>query len=380
MGLLGLSSAPDVDSEWRCVVSSPGSPLAEDLYRCSRKLPPAASRVDESRSVDVYVGYLEHRELGAWSVNPRADGAAHRVLSVLATTDPRTVVLTSTRSALTVQRGFSLLALVDVLRAREYKVCWLRVSAIDQGLPHDAHYTLVVATREAGDGGGGALLSRAAGSLGYRLESAGAPLDVRRELEMRRPRLGVSRVDLGGLPSAGFLADGQIVRQHLRSAAPLLDPSKLAQCVCPDLEIPDGLRAVRLVSRSGSRGVSVKPLYASFALGPGVSARPLFAIRSERIDSRTRDVALRWCNWSIERDGWLVWRLEPGRAILLHGAEAGYWERGLRDSTASLEAKYSLLAKGCPPRILGKVVFAAMSHSRSVARARVGRRTSGECR
>ena len=247
------------------------------------------------------------------------------------------------------------------------------MAAVDQGLPHDAHYTLVVGARDVGSRGAGALLTAVASALGYGLGRLGVPLDAQREREQRRPRLGVSRGALRGLPSAGFLMDGDILEQRVRSTRLALDPSVLARCVCPQLADPHELRAVRLVSRGGIKGVSVKPVYASFALGPGVSARPLFAIRSQHIDSRVRELILNRSNWSVEREGWLVWRLDPANAVLLHGEEAGHWERPLGESSASLQEKYSLLAKGCPPRILAKVVLAAMGSSSTMGRAHAKR-------
>jgi hypothetical protein len=79
--------------------------------------------------------------------------------------------------------------------------------------------------------------------------------------------------------------------------------------------------------------------------------------RSRGLSSAARQQALEYSNWSAKRNGWLVWRLQPGRAVRLHGTDASAWESAVAQCPLSLQDQYALVARGCPPGPLRKMAL-----------------------
>lgn len=371
MGLLGLELASAGKPGWCCVGRVLDSSLATELHARARNTP----RLECDGCPQVVTGYFEHRELVLWASNPARGGRAADVLERITSTRPRAAIIVSTRSALTAQKGYAFLRLLAALAGEGFGTCWVRVGAVDHGIPHDAHYTIVVAARLGVESQASDLLMSIGRHLGLRatLDSRCMPLD--REIDLRRPRLGMSRSSLGGLPSCAYVTKEGI---HWCSATPQHPTNAgngaLRAVVAPRLRGSTRIQAVRLVSRGGVTGVALKSGSASYAMGPGVSACPLFAVRGVGLSERSRKQALEYSNWSTERDGWLVWRLQPSRAVLLHGPTAATWEEPLRICEGPLQTQYALVAQGCPPSVLMPVAE-AVGHflgSRKQDRAGIG--------
>jgi hypothetical protein len=371
MGLLGLELASASKPGWCCVGRVLDSSLVTGLYERARNTPSFMS----DGSPQLVAGYFEHRELVLWASNPGRIGRVGDVVEHISSTRSRAAIIVSTRSALTAQKGYAFLRLVAALAGEGFGTCWLRVGAVDHGIPHDAHYTMVVAARIGVESQAGDLLMSVCRHLGLRatLDCRCMPLEP--ELDLRRPRLGLSRSSFGGIPPFAYLAkDGihwcSVTSQHPTNTG----DGALRAVVAPRLRGSMRIQAVRLVSRRGVTGVAVKSGSASYAMGPGTSACPLFAVRRVGLSPRARERALEYSNWSTERDGWLVWRLRPSRAVLLHGPDTAAWEGPLTICEGPLQKQYALVAQGCPPSVLMPVAE-AVSHflgSRKQDRAGIG--------
>jgi hypothetical protein len=159
-----------------------------------------------------------------------------------------------------------------------------------------------------------------------------------------------------------------IPSEYLPSAS-CSDSLTLAEIVCPQFA---GLAPlpVRLVSRHGVAGPVFKNEDASYALGPGTSASPLFAYEQRLVAPRDRGIFKKNSNWSAERNGRLIVRLSPSRAVLLHGRSAAAWEDSIANAQASVGSLYSLICRGMPPSMLRGIVGASDAKNGNRKKAR----------
>ena len=267
---------------------------------------------------------------------------------------PDSVVLVSTRSAPKIQKGYPFLRLLYSLRAAGYESHWFTSSAKSSGLPHDAHYSLVVSSRTGGiEPRVRAIAASVGTNLGDSYSEVG-PLDA--ELDSRKPRLGASRRLLTALPSAGVLKSG-VLRATKNT---FRDPAISGQLLrLPTSSVPGAHnlypRPVRLVSRHGKAGLAFKRDGASFALGPGTSASPLFAFETAQIEERDVLQLAPYSNWLSVRDDYVIVRLTPSRAVLLHGPDAQPWEGPVGKVKSSLASQYNLISTGFPPQMLRQI-------------------------
>lgn len=336
----------------------PGSPLAEELWTELRKEEVSSwggTRFSNGilDDLDAVFGYLSHRDLLSW-LRPNGESKVDVVLDVIRRHRPEAVVIVSTKSAVKAQKGFPFLQLLLKLAEYGFQSHWFTASAKAFGLPHDAHYTILLSLR----GGGARECARSiaptvATSLGDGYSNLGA---IESQLETRRPRLGAARRSFDPLPSAGLLSGGTLTGTTNRYF-PKLGTSEitLQRIVCSRGSLIKP-RPVRLVSRYGDAGCAFKDDNSSYALGPGTSAYPLFAF--DQRDLRGRDVfdCAPFSNWSTTRNGFVIVRLEPSRAILLHGVQAWRWQRHLKRSRSSFGSQYALISAGVPPTMLRQVV------------------------
>lgn len=298
---------------------------------------------------------------GAWIHRGRVDTGLWGVIDRY---NPGLVVLESGRGLLNDRFGYSMAALLEAFTRRTYSVAWLRVNATAVGVPHDRSHTFVIAMR-------GARLDqdsvgRTIGEL-WEGPSRGAPSSSPIEfgtahygalsevLAARMPRLGMSRPKVAtpfrsfGVCQGDFyvVLEGRLARQIE------LHPS-LGEVVAPQCD-GDGsaIVAVRLVSRGGRRGVLVKRRRASYALGKGVSAGPLFAVPFRPgAPSIGHGGLAQFANWFSERDGMNIVRITPERAVMLYGEGLADIAERIRVLRASAAKKYELVATLVPPALL----------------------------
>ncbi len=199
-------------------------------------------------------------------------------------------------------------------------------------------------------------VSKIAAANGTVLDSrAHAIGDTLSLLESRRPRLGAARKAITSLPGSGRASGGHIwaIGSRFRAIDPGAERVTLGELVCPNLSQLRP-RPVRLVSRHGRAGLAIKNSEASYAIGPGTSACPLFAYSLSELQPAERAELKRSANWHTERDGHLIVRVRPERAVLLHGRSAGFWSEALALSGARAGSLYALLSKGLAPSMMAR--------------------------
>ena len=143
MGLLGLELASKGRDGWNCLGRVLGSSSALKFYPYQAN---ASNHVDGG-DPDLLTGYFGHRDLVLWGSSPTLGERAGDILAQISKNRPRAVILVSTPSAITAQKGYAFLRLLAELEREGFGACWLRVGAVDMGLPHDAYYTIIVAVR-----------------------------------------------------------------------------------------------------------------------------------------------------------------------------------------------------------------------------------------
>src|SRR5262249_41676700 len=153
--------------------------------------------------------------------------------------------------------GYPFLMLLRSLHAYGYESHWFTSSAKACGLPHDAHYSLVVSSRTDGTEH---CVRAIAASVGTHLGDSYAefgPLEA--ELDGRKPRLGASRRHLSALPCAGELRSGVLhgTENRYRNAVMRERTLALTDIICPGAQNLRP-RPVRMVSRHGVGGLAFK--------------------------------------------------------------------------------------------------------------------------
>ena len=363
MGILGARFA--LRDKYECTIHDPGSPLAEELWSSLSKVEPGlyGGSLHATDSPDVLFGYLSHKDLLAW-LRPNFDSKINGMVSAAAQLRPQALVLVSTKSAVKVQKGYPFLQLLATLARNDYETHWFTASAKAFGLPHDAHYTLLVSVLAGDSQLCARSIAKSIGTdLGDLYENLG---EIECQLEERRPRLGASRRQVTSLPSAGFTSRGALSGTRNRYLKLKRKPNiNLQEIVCSG---GDRLRPkpVRLVSRHGISGCAFKDEATSYALGPGTSAYPLFAFEQAQLEGRDVFDYAPYSNWSTVRDDHAIVRLEPSRAVLLHGSEAWPWQRLLYRANRALGSKYALISAGFPPSMLQQVADVMSSYLRGV--------------
>lgn len=355
MGLLGPRLA--LTSGAYCVSHVPGDALADRLWASeqARSLPAPGLRIagsEQSQHLDAVFAYLSHRDLQVW-VRGENDGACSAFMQLIARRRPRTSIVVSTRSAPKAQKGYPFLRFLAALEALGYQTSWFIASADSAGLPHDAHYTVFVVEPV---GISKVDLSKVAAANGTVLDSrAHAIGDALSLLESRKPRLGAARKAITCLPGSGRASGGHIwaIGSRFRAIDPGPERVALGELVCPNLSQLRP-RPVRLVSRHGRAGLAIKNSEASYAIGPGTSACPLFAYSLSELQPAERAELRRCANWLTERDGQLIVRVRPERAVLLHGRLAGFWSEAIALSGARAGSLYALLSRGLAPSMMAR--------------------------
>lgn len=275
------------------------------------------------------------------------------------------IVIASSRALLHEMFGCAMAWLVLELTRLHYLVYWCRLNPLQIGLPHDTLYTFLVAVNVSLDAPRDRSLLRSIRIGGARipflsdlLDRMGivangfASGDLKQEMASRWPRLGVARPRVATpFRSFGVALGEQYVTFSGRPRFLAECSPTLAEVVCPGFRDGDDVSAVRLLSRHGRTSVAVKARKASYAMGPGYSAGPLFAIPRSRTDGGSRPRLLEHANWVRERDGLIVFRLKPSRAVLFHGWEAERLVPLLREMDAPVLRQYELVAGIVPPAV-----------------------------
>ena len=358
MGLLGPRFA--LISTDRCVLHVPGNLLADSLWHSRRKrFVSLGSDIESSirrvrDSIDTIFAYMSHRDIQEWARLDTHEVCASTFLA-LKRLRPEAAVIISTKSAPKVLKGFPFLLLLERLECEGYDVIWFTASAMAYGLPHDAHYTVIVCSRVATIDYSFAAIAAVLGTtLDGKPEELGS---IAEYVGARTPRLGVTRRALAALPSAGVLRNGTLFRVEYKYGACQEAERELSlgEIVCPS-HAHLKPKPVRLVARHGVSGLMFKRDNASYAMGPGTSASPLFAFAQEHVRHCTPEELAPYTNWSLVREGHLIVRLRPSRALLLHGRVAGAWERLLHNATAPVGSQYGLVSRGLPPQMLQDLV------------------------
>ena len=364
MGLLGPRLA--LSEEYSCLKHVPGDPLAEALWEQlagATPRPPLAgsTAVPGADRPDLAFAYLSHRDM--LSCAREAERGGPNPLESILRCGARHLLMVSTLAAPRAQKGYPFLLVLSSLRAHGYRVAWFTTSAYACGLPHDAHYTIVVASdeRETEPEGGFRDLASAVGTLiSGKSTSVGT---LSEETVTRKPQLGRARRQMSVLSAAGQIVDDVIHGWNVRFPLRRDLGISLREIVSPDVEGADP-RPVRLVSRHGIAGPAFKRIPASFALGPGTSASPLFAFEQNLLGHAAQGALTKHADWTCLRDGYLIVRLRASRAVLLHGRSAGIWEAGLQNLRASVGASYALISRGLPPEMI-RTLAAAVSRIRA---------------
>lgn len=353
MGLLGPRLA--LPSSATCVAHIPGDVLADRFWAFDQTLSPTARGLPNARSkerVDAVFAYLSHRDLQAWARGERS-GPCTGFLELIAQRRPKASIVVSTRSAPKAQKGYPFLRFLSALEECEYSASWFIASADSAGLAHDVHYTvLVVEPAERS----GAEISKVAAANGTFLDGRSRTIGTTSSLlDSKKPRLGTARKTMACLPGSGRASGGHIWAMGSRFHATDSGAERVPLCelVCPSLSQLKP-QPVRLVSRHGSAGLAFKDSASSYALGPGTSACPLFAYSLAELQPNERQYLKRSANWHTERDGQLVVRARPERAVLLHGRSAGFWSEALALSNARAGSLYALLSRGMAPSMIAR--------------------------
>lgn len=365
MGLLGPRFT--LEGHGRCVFHDPGDELSQTIWdsfepSLMKLVGDPVQRAERGNLAEAVYCYLSHRDVGAWSYSSRPPPTwTQRLLQRLEAELPDYVVVVSTKSLTKIQKGYPFLRLAESFGALGYGISWFVASAIACGLPHDAHYSVLLATLNVP---AVELAKTAARSLGTYTLGVGRTQALDQLIDERRPRLGVPRRQLSAIPSAGAIKHGEVVSWQTRCRSITGDAIKasLLRMVYPEFSDVTPC-PIRLVSRHGRAGIAFKANYASFALGPGTSASPLFGVPATELSRSQRHDILNLSNWHTEREGWLVFRAPPARAVRLHGEQASIWSNTIESTAGAMGSKYALISRGLPPPMIKALISALQSHS-----------------
>jgi hypothetical protein len=359
MGLLG---AHLVSRQLNCILLDSGEKWTDELLQKRFKvdLPHNNLLKLDNRitcNLEFLFCYLTHADIQIWAQSKDLNKTyTSKVIKVIQESPPKNIILFSTKSATSRQKGFPFLKLLKHLASEGYSVGWLTISHLAAGLHHDAHNTIIYASFESNS------IAQTSKNLyaktGYSFKENKTELDLHKQINLRKPRIGSSRKDLSSLPACGFILSTKSALNSIsfkREKTPKLkNLSKILYPNCRGLKI----YPVKLVSRRGIKKVTIKKINASYSLGPGVSAFPLFGVKLKNLEMTHREILLHSGTWHTKRDGWFVFRAPPHIAISLLGREASFWRKDIESATVSMGEKYSTISRGCPPRIFQTILNA----------------------